>query len=180
LPVFLVGVLGLVVNVVSFWLLREGAAESLNLRGAYLEVMSDMLGSIGVILAAAVMWATDWGWVDPAVGALIGVFILPRAGQLGRDALRVLVQAAPAGVDPDVVRVQLSGIPGVLDVHDLHVWTLTSGMDVASAHLVVGVGTDTHAVLDRARDLLEAEHHIVHATLQIEPDDHRGCDEVSW
>jgi cobalt-zinc-cadmium efflux system protein len=180
LPVLLVGVLGLVVNVIAFLILREGAAESLNMRGAYLEVLSDMLGSVGVILAATVMWVTDWGWVDPAVGALIGVFILPRAATLGRDALRVLVQAAPAGVDPDVVRVQLSGIPGVLDVHDLHVWTLTSGMDVASAHLVVGVGTDTHAVLDRARDLLQVEHQIVHATLQIEPDDHRGCDEVSW
>lgn len=180
LPVFLVGFLGLAVNVVAFVLLREGASESLNMRGAYLEVVSDTLGSIGVIVAAVVMWATDWGWVDPAVGAGIGLFILPRAARLGRDAVRVLVQAAPAGVDPDVVRSQLGDLPGVLAVHDVHVWTLTSGMDVASAHLVVGQGTDAHRVLDGARDLLQREHHIVHATLQIEPEDHRGCDEVSW
>lgn len=155
LPVFVVGILGLAVNVVSFALLREGAKESLNLRGAYLEVMSDMLGSVGVIVAAIVMWLTGWGWVDPVVGAAIGLFILPRAWRLGRDALRVLVQAAPEGIAIDDVRSALLERPGVADVHDLHVWTLTSEMDVLTAHLVVAGGHTTQAVLDDARAVLQ-------------------------
>ena len=100
LPVFVVGVIGLCVNCIAFVLLRQGATESLNVRGAYYEVVADTLGSIGVIVAAVLMAATGWGWVDPVVGAAIGVFILPRAWRLGRDALRVLVQAAPAGHRP--------------------------------------------------------------------------------
>src|SRR4051794_22720640 len=155
LPVFVVGVLGLGVNVTAFLLLRAGAKESLNLRGAYLEVMSDMLGSVGVILAAIVMWSTGWGWVDPVVGAAIGLFILPRAWRLGRDALRVLVQAAPEGIAIGDVRAALLDRPGVADVHDLHVWTLTSEMDVLTAHLVVTGGHTTQAVLDDARHLLQ-------------------------
>jgi cobalt-zinc-cadmium efflux system protein len=178
--VLIVGVLGLVVNIMAFVLLREGAAESLNVQGAYLEVLSDTLGSVGVIVGAVVMGITGWGWVDPVIGAVIGVFILPRAVRLGRQALRVLVQAAPAGIDVEAVRHDLAGIPGVVDVHDLHVWTLTSEMDVASAHLMVGQGTDSHGVLDQARHLLSSRYRLAHATLQVEPDDHTGCDEVSW
>jgi cobalt-zinc-cadmium efflux system protein len=165
---------------VSFALLRPGASESLNVRGAYLEVLADVLGSIGVIVAAIVMTVTDWWWVDPIIGAAIGVFILPRAWQLGREALRVLVQAAPAGTDLAAIDAELRAIPGVVDVHDLHVWTLTSDMEVATAHVMVAAGTDAHGVLDTARALLSERHHLDHATLQVEPDDHRGCDEVSW
>jgi cobalt-zinc-cadmium efflux system protein len=178
--VLIIGVLGLVVNVAAFLLLRQGASESLNVRGAYLEVLSDTLGSVGVVIGAIVIGITSWGWVDPVIGAAIGVFILPRAVRLGREAVRVLVQAAPAGIDVEKVRRDLAGIPGVVDVHDLHVWTLTSEMDVASAHLMVGGGTDSHGVLDQARDLLASRYRLAHATLQIEPDDHTGCEEVSW
>jgi cobalt-zinc-cadmium efflux system protein len=180
LPVLIVGGVGLGVNLIAFLLLRTGAAESLNIEGAYLEVLADTLGSIAVIVGAIVIGLTDWGWVDPVVGAAIGLFILPRAWRLGREALRVLVQAAPAGVDLDGVRADLAGIPGVVDVHDLHVWTLTSDMEVASAHVMVRAGTDTHAVLDQARHVLADRHRLQHATLQVEPDDHRGCDEVAW
>jgi cobalt-zinc-cadmium efflux system protein len=180
LPVLIVGGVGLGVNIIAFLLLRPGAGESLNVEGAYLEVLADTLGSIGVIVGAIVIGLTDWGWVDPVVGAAIGVFILPRAWRLGREASRVLVQAAPAGIDLAGVRADLSGIPGVVDVHDLHVWTLTSDMEVASAHVMVRVGTDTHAVLDQARVLLGERHGLDHATLQVEPDDHHGCDEVAW
>jgi len=179
-PVVVVGVLGLVVNVVAFALLRRGAQESLNLRGAYLEVVADTLGSIGVIAAAAVWGVTGWTWVDPVVGAAIGVFILPRAWRLGGEAVRVLVQAAPAGVDPGRVAADLLAIPGVVDVHDVHIWTLTSDMEVASAHVMVRSGTDPHAVLDQARHLLQRDHGLAHATLQVEPDDHLGCEEVTW
>jgi cobalt-zinc-cadmium efflux system protein len=179
-PVLVVGVLGLAVNVAAFLLLRAGAKDSLNMRGAYLEVVSDTLGSIGVIVAAVVWGITGWTWVDPAIGAVIGVFILPRAWRLGREALQVLVQAAPARLDIPALQRELATIAGVVDVHDVHVWTLTSEMEVATAHLMVSVGTDPHAVLDQARQLLADQHGITHATLQVEPEDHRGCDEVNW
>jgi cobalt-zinc-cadmium efflux system protein len=179
-PVLIVGLLGLAVNVVAFLVLREGSKESLNVEGAYLEVLSDALGSLGVVVGALVWGVTGWTWVDPVIGAAIGVFILPRAFRLGREAVRILVQAAPAHIDVPALRADLAGIPGVIDVHDLHVWTLTSDMEVASAHLMVRSGTDSHGVLDQARDLLEHRHGVGHATLQIEPDDHRGCDEITW
>jgi cobalt-zinc-cadmium efflux system protein len=179
-PMLVVAVLGLLANLVAFALLREGAKESLNVEGAYLEVLSDTVGSVGVIAAAVVIQVTDWGWVDPAVGIAIGLWILPRTFRLGGQALRVLVQAAPAGVDLDAIEGALAGIDGVVDVHDLHVWTLTSEMDVASAHVMVRAGTDAHGVLDQARVLLRDGHRIHHATLQIEPDSHTGCDEVAW
>jgi cobalt-zinc-cadmium efflux system protein len=179
-PVLVVGVLGLAVNLVAFRLLRAGARESLNVEGAYLEVVADLLGSVGVIVGAAVWGLTDWGWVDPVIGAAIGVFILPRAWRLGREALRVLLQAAPAGVDVADIQRELSALPGIVDVHDLHVWTLTSEMEVASAHLMVRTGTDTHGVLDQARWLLQERYGLEHATLQVEPEDHRGCDDVHW
>jgi cobalt-zinc-cadmium efflux system protein len=179
-PVLIVGALGLAVNVVSFLLLREGSKESLNVEGAYVEVLSDAIGSLGVIVGAAVMWATGWAWVDPVIGACIGLFILPRAWRLGREALRVLIQAAPASVDLDAVSADLIGIDGVVDVHDLHVWTLTSDMEVLTAHLMTSASVDSHAVLDQARELLGERHGLHHATLQVEPDDHRGCDDVTW
>ena len=90
------------------------------------------------------------------------------------------MQAAPAGTDLGAIDAELRAIPGVVDVHDLHVWTLTSEMEVATAHVMVSTGTDSHAVLDQARSLLNDRHGLAHATLQVEPDDHRGCDEVSW
>lgn len=179
-PVLIVGSIGLVVNVIAFMLLRAGSKESLNVQGAYLEVMSDMLGSVGVIVAAAVWGITGWTWVDPVIGAAIGVFILPRAYKLGRTAIRVLVQAAPAHLNVATLQADLAAIAGVVDVHDVHVWTLTSEMDVASAHVMVTSGVDSHAVLDQARALLAERYGISHATLQVEPDDHTGCNEVTW
>jgi cobalt-zinc-cadmium efflux system protein len=179
-PMLVVAVVGLVANVVAFGLLRDGSKASLNVRGAYLEVMSDLLGSLGVILAAVVLQVTGWEWVDPAVGVAIGLFILPRAWRLGAQAVRILVQAAPVGTDLAAIEAQLQAIDGVVDVHDLHVWTLTSEMDVASVHLMVRDGTDTHGVLDRARVVLRDGHGIGHATLQVEPDTHEGCDELAW
>lgn len=179
-PVLIVGTLGLLVNVVAYRLLREGASESLNVRGASLEVLADMIGSIGVVLAASVMWVTGWAWVDPVIGAAIGLFIVPRAWQLGRDALRILLQAAPADSDLDGIRGDLTSIPDVVDVHDLHLWTLTSNMHVLTAHVVTLEGAEVHAVLDRARELLEVRHGIDHATLQVEPVSHEGCTELGW
>jgi cobalt-zinc-cadmium efflux system protein len=179
-PMLVVAIVGLVANLAAFGLLREGSRDSLNVRGAYLEVLSDLLASVGVIVAAVVIKATGWDWVDPAVGVAIGLFILPRAWRLGAQAMRILVEAAPVGTDLVAIERQLQAIDGVVDVHDLHVWTLTSEMDVASVHIMVRDGTDTHGVLDRARDLLRDGHGIGHATLQVEPDTHEGCDELAW
>jgi cobalt-zinc-cadmium efflux system protein len=179
-PMLAAAVVGLVANIVAFLLLREGASESLNVEGAYLEVLSDLLGSVAVIIAAIVIAATGWTWVDPVVGVAIGLFILPRTWRLGAQALRILVQAAPPGLDLAALEAELRTVMGVVDVHDLHVWTLTSDMDVASVHLMVTEGTDSHAVLDRARVIMRDNHGIGHATLQVEPDTHEGCDEVAW
>ena len=123
---------------------------------------------------------TGWGWIDPVVAVAIGAWVVPRTLGLGSRALRILLQAAPDGLDLDALRQDLGHITGVLDVHDLHVWTLTSEMEVASAHLVVGAGTDAHGVLDMARDVLQDRYGIAHATLQVEPDDHQGCADVTW
>jgi len=172
--------LGLAANLVAFALLRQGAKESLNLQGAYLEVLSDTVGSVAVIVSAVVIELTGWSWLDPAVGVAIGLWIVPRTWRLGAQAVRVLVQAAPPGFDLAALEADLSGLAGVVDVHDLHVWTLTSDMEVVSAHLMVSAGTDHHAVLDRARVVLRDGYQIEHATLQVEPDDHEGCQEVNW
>jgi cobalt-zinc-cadmium efflux system protein len=179
-PMLVVAILGLAANLAAFALLRAGSKESLNVEGAYLEVVADTLGSIGVIIAAALLQITDWDWVDPVVGVAIGLFIVPRAWRLGGQAIRILVQAAPPGTDMEEMQRKLAAIEGVVDVHDLHVWTLTSSMDVASAHLMVRVGTDAHGVLDQARVLLRDSYAIDHATLQVEPDDHEGCDQLAW
>jgi len=179
-PVLVVGVIGLVVNLIAFMLLRQGATESLNVRGAYFEVVADALGSVGVIVAAGLMWVTGWGWVDPVIGAGIGLFILPRAWRLGRDAVRILVQAAPEGVDLAAVTAALTGIDGVADVHDLHVWTLTSDMDVLTAHLGIVAGVDAQGVLQQARTVLAEQFHLQHATLQVETAGDHSCEEMTW
>ncbi len=167
--VLIVAVGGLLANVAAFLLLRSGAAESINVRGAYLEVLGDLLGSVGVIVAAAIIALTGWSYADPIVAVLVALMILPRTFALGRSAVRILVQAAPEHLDVAVVRTRLAAVPGVCDVHDLHVWTLTSGMDVASAHLSLEPDAELGTVLATARDTLHAEFHIDHATLQVEP-----------
>ncbi|MGH1506398.1 MAG: cation diffusion facilitator family transporter [Acidimicrobiales bacterium] len=180
MPMLIVAVLGLAANLVAFWLLRDGAKESLNVEGAYLEVLADTIGSVGVIAAAVLLEVFGWAWVDPVIGAGIGLWILPRTWRLGRRAVRVLLQAAPEHVDLDALVADLSAIDGVADVHDVHVWTLTSEMEAASAHLMVAHDTDNHSVLDQARHLLADRYGIEHGTFQVEPDTHVGCGEVTW
>jgi cobalt-zinc-cadmium efflux system protein len=179
-PMLAVAVGGLAVNLVAFALLRAGSKESLNVRGAYLEVVGDLLGSVGVIAAAVVIWLTDWWYADPIIAVLVALAILPRTVQLGRAAVRILVQAAPQHLDVTAVRDKLAAVPGVCDVHDLHVWTLTSGMDVASAHLSLDPAAEFGAVLADARDTLHDEFAIDHATLQVEPVGAGACTSVNW
>jgi cobalt-zinc-cadmium efflux system protein len=179
-PMLVVAVLGLIANLIAFMLLREGASESVNVEGAYLEVLADTVGSVGVIAAAILLQVFGWTWIDSVVGAAIGLWILPRTWRLGRRAVRILLQAAPEGFDLDQLVIDLREIDGVVDVHDVHVWTLTSEMDAASAHLVTCIGANSHAVLDRARQCLAETYGVTHGTFQIEPDDHEGCDQVTW
>ena len=176
-PMLVVAVIGLAVNVISFRLLSAGAKKSLNVRGAYLEVLSDMLGSLGVIVAAVVIATTGWPYADAIVGAGIGLFILPRTYQLMKQALRIIMEVAPPEIDIAEVQRRLTGIAGVAAVHDLHIWTITSGMEAATAHLVVPQDADWHRVLDAARDML-AGYGVTHATIQVEPPDHVERDSV--
>lgn len=178
---FVVGAIGLVINVIALLLLRGGAGESLNVKGAYLEVVADTLGSIGVIIAAVLVTVTGSAVWDTVIALAIGAFVLLRALRLGREVLAVLGQHAPAGMAPDTVMDALRTVDGVQEVHDLHLWTLTSGMDVATAHLVLRDASDeADEVLGRAAALLRDQFGIAHATLQIETSDSTNCQGVDW
>ncbi len=176
--VLAVGVVGLAVNLVSLAVLHQGHGESLNLRGAYLEVLADALGSVAVIVAALVMAITGWTHADTVASLAIGVLVLPRAWSLLREALDVLLEAAPRGVDLAHVREHILGVDGVVGVHDLHAWTITSGSPVLSAHVVV---TDEalaagHGgrVLDALCECLGAHFDMEHCTFQLESPSHAG------
>ncbi|GAA4084236.1 cation diffusion facilitator family transporter [Nocardioides kongjuensis] len=179
-PMLLVGFLGLVVNLVAMALLRGGSQESLNVKGAYAEVVADTAGSVGVMVAGGLVLATGDAVWDTVVAFLIGAFVAVRAVMLGREVLAVLGQHVPAGVDIDTVAGALGGIDGVCDVHDLHAWTLTSGMHVATAHLVLVEGADGTGVLRQGQLLLREQFQIEHATLQIEGHRSAACDAVTW
>lgn len=180
-PVLIAGAIGLAANIAAFLLLRRGAEESLNVRGAYLEVLADMVGSIGVLVSAAITLTTGWYYADMVVGVAIGVWVLPRTYLLARRSLRILFQHSPEELDVEAVAAELAAVPGVRDVHDLHVWTLTSGMEVASAHITISASDARDETLRAAQQLLADKFHIEHATLQIETaDTARRCAELSW
>lgn len=180
-PMLAIAVAGLAANLVAFALLRSGSKESINVRGAYLEVLGDILGSIGAIAAAGVIVTTGWQYADPIIAVAVALFIVPRTVALARSAIRILVQAAPKDLDVAAVKQTLRQVPGVTDVHDLHVWTLTSGMDVAQAHLTLEPGVDVSKALTDARDALHDGYRIDHATLQIEPATVAGdCQPTGW
>lgn len=179
-PVVVVGALGLLVNLVALRLLHGGAGESLNVKGAYLEVLADTLGSVGVLTAGVLVAVTGNASWDTGIALAIGAFVVVRAILLGREVMSVLAQHAPKGMVLSDVVAELGAVDGVVDVHDLHIWTLTSGMHVATAHLVTGDDADGHAVLDRAHEVMAERFGITHATLQIEPVSHQGCHQTSW
>ncbi|WP_426100813.1 cation diffusion facilitator family transporter [Pseudomonas sp. PSPC3-3] len=164
-----IAVLGLLVNLISMRLLRAGSGESLNVKGAYLEVWSDMLGSVGVIIAAVVIMLTGWDWVDSVVAAAIGFWVLPRTWVLLKESMNVLLQGVPDGIDIDSVEQAIRGVPGVKDIHDLHIWALTSGKNVLSSHLVAdAVPGVEQQVLAQVTQLLHEQFDISHVTLQVE------------
>jgi cobalt-zinc-cadmium efflux system protein len=167
-PVLAVAAVGLLVNVVGALLLHGGSKASLNVRGAYNEVVADALSSVGVILGAAVIMATGWLWVDPLVAVAIALFVLPRTWALLREAVHVLLEGTPREVDLDALRAAMEGVPGVRAVHDLHVWTLTSGVHALSAHAVLQEGAVHGAVLSAVRERVTSGFPIHHVTVQLE------------
>lgn len=171
-----VAVVGAVANTVGLLILRGGKDESLNLRGAYLEVLGDLIGSVAVIVAAIVIAVTGWVRADAVASLAIVVLILPRAWSLLRDVVDVLLEAAPKGVDLAAVREHIQTLPGVVDVHDLHAWTITSGVPVLSAHVVVDdaclADGRSGEVLDRLGECLGHHFDVEHCTFQLEPVGH--------
>ncbi|WP_338674085.1 cation diffusion facilitator family transporter [Streptomyces sp. SCSIO 30461] len=167
---------GLIANIVSLSLLVRGQRESLNVRGAYLEVLADALGSVTVLVSAGIILATGWQAADPIASLVIGLMIVPRTVKLLRETLDVLLEAAPKNVDMAEVREHITALPGVEDVHDLHAWTITSGMPVLSAHVVVAqevLDTVGHEkMLHDLQGCLGTHFDVEHCTFQLEPGGH--------
>jgi cobalt-zinc-cadmium efflux system protein len=180
IPMLLVATGGLAINLISWRLLRVGAKESINIEGALLEVLADLVGSIGAVSAALLIRFADWGLADPLFGAAVGIFVIPRAWRLASKAIRILVQAAPPHIDIDDLTAALAAISGVLEVHDVHVWTLTSDMDVASAHLRIENRTEEMRILSDARDVVKQHSGISHVTIQVESGAPGFCRESAW
>jgi cobalt-zinc-cadmium efflux system protein len=168
-----VALFGLVVNGISLWLLRDAQARSLSMRGAYLEVLGDLAGSAAAVIAAAVIAVTGLNGADIIASVVIALLILPRTWRLLKDAIDVLLEATPGGIDMGEVRTHILAARGVADVHDLHAWSITSGVNVVSAHVVLDAGAEPAAVLDELCSCLSGDFDIEHSTFQLETRDRR-------
>ncbi len=169
-PLIAVASVGLAVNLASASLLQTGAGESMNVRGAFLEVLGDVLGSVGAIATGVILLTTGWKYADPLFAAFVGLFILPRTWSLLKGALDVLFEGTPAHIDINAVRDAIRTQSGVEAVHDLHVWTVTSGFIALSGHVQVGDAVDRDALLVSLRRELQARFAIEHVTIQVEND----------
>ena len=167
--VMLVATGGLVINLLGLWILEGGRSESLNVRGAWLHVLSDTLASVGVLVAGAGIWAFGWLWLDQAVSLVVSILVLFSAWHLIREALDVLMETAPAHLDPEEIRDALVGVVGVESVHCLHVWTIGSGEVSLSSHLVIDPAREAEGLLRAVRAELAERFAIEHTTIQIEP-----------
>jgi cobalt-zinc-cadmium efflux system protein len=163
-----VGLAGLAVNVLAAWVLARAGAESLNVRAALGHVLADALGSAGVIVAGAVVLATGWDYADPLAALAIGVLVLAGAWQILRESVAILLEETPAGIDAEEVGRALAAAEGVVEVHDLHIWTITSGFPALSAHVLVAPGGDCHGVRRELERLLHERFDLDHTTLQVE------------
>lgn len=163
-----IAVLGLIINLISMRLLQGGQEKSLNVKGAYLEVWADMIGSVGVILGAVILKLTGWTWVDSVVAVLIGFWVVPRTWTLLKSAINILLEGVPEDVDLDAIRKDLLAIPGVVSLHDLHVWSMTTGKTTLTTHMVIASNVDAEeGILPAARQRLAAAG-IYHVTIQCE------------
>lgn len=162
---------GLIVNILGMRILSGGRQDNLNIQGAWLHTLTDALGSVGAILAGTMIWGWGWNLADPLASALIGLLVIYSSWRLLAEAVSVLMEHAPQGIDPDEVRNAMMQVEGVVEVHDLHVWTITSGMDSLSAHVVVVDCRQTETFLRQLREALHHRFGIEHITIQIEPTD---------
>jgi cobalt-zinc-cadmium efflux system protein len=162
---------GLAINFANLMILSGGRKENLNVRGAWLHVMADALGSVGAIAAGAGIYFFGWGWADPAASFVIASLVLYSAFGLVRETLDVLMEGVPKGISVDEVTDALINLPGVLDAHDLHVWSLTSGRNIATTHLVIADDADHQRIIDAANRTLAERFAIAHTTIQVEHDE---------
>jgi cobalt-zinc-cadmium efflux system protein len=160
---------GLVVNVLGLWIVAGRRSESLNVRGAWLHMASDALGSVAAIAAGLGVWAFSWNWVDPIASILIGLLVIRSAWHLVSEAVAILMESTPGHIDVDQVRDRLMALPGTSEVHDLHIWTITSGVEALSAHVVIEDGCSHDALLKQIREELYRQFGIDHITIQLEP-----------
>ena len=162
-----IATIGLVVNVISIRLLQSGNDQSLNIKGAYLEVLSDLLGSVAVIVAALIIRFTGWWQVDPILAVLIGLWVLPRTWTLLSESLNILLEGVPAGIELQKLHDDLSRLPGALEIHDLHVWSITSGRNSMIVHIVAERRANAMAMVEAAQRVAQ-EYGIEHASIQVE------------
>jgi len=168
-PIMLtVAAVGFCVNLVSMRVLHAVAHDSLNMKAAYLELLGDLLASAGVLIAAAIIFFTHWYLADPVISILIGILILPRTWLLLAECTNILMEGAPRHIDVGQLHTSLLSVAGVLDVHDIHVWTITSGLDAMSGHVCVTRGADAEEVLSNVTKIAQKDYGIQHTTIQIE------------
>lgn len=173
--ILVVGFVGLVVNVVAAWVLARAGSGSLNVRAALGHVLADLLGSVGVIVAGAVVLATGWNYADPLAALAIGLLVLVGSWRILRESLAILLEETPSGIDADEVGHALAAAEGVVEVHDLHIWTITSGFPALSAHVLVAPGGDCHGVRRDLERILHERFELDHTTLQVE---HAGSERL--
>ena len=162
---------GLVMNLVGLWILNSGKSENLNVRGAWLHVFTDALGSVGVIVSGLLIWTLGWNRADPIASVVIGLLVIYSSWSLLKETVSVLMEGTPGHIDVDRVRDSLVGMDDVVSVHDLHVWSITSGIECLSAHLVARKDCDQQALLSGTREHMRERFGIAHVTIQIEFDD---------
>jgi cobalt-zinc-cadmium efflux system protein len=165
-----VAAIGLVVNAIAMFVLHGGRDHSLNLKGAYLEVWADFIGSIGVLIGALLIRWTGALWIDPVIAVLIALWVLPRGWTLFKSALHVLLEGTPEGIDYRAVSASMLAVPGVCAIHDLHIWSLTSGMPLLTAHVEIDKLAEWNSTLTALKLMLAQDHRIEHVTIQIELD----------
>ncbi len=170
----LIAVVGLLVNIASIFVLKAGANESLNMKGAYFEVLSDMLTSVGVIIAGIIMWLSGWYYADPLISAGIGLFIFPRTWALLNESIGILLEGTPSDINLASLRETINKIDGVLSCHDLHVWTLTSGINAMTVHVVMQNTTTAEQLRKLVQKQITSAFKISHVTVQVEEE---GCAE---
>jgi cobalt-zinc-cadmium efflux system protein len=166
---------GLVVNLIGMAILHSGKSESLNMHGAWLHLLTDALGSVAALIAGGLIWFFNWYAADPIASVLIGILIIYSSWHLVMQAISILMESTPGHLDVDAVRNAMLSADGILEVHDLHIWTITSGMESLSAHVVLAAGFETYEALDRLRNLLHEQFGIDHITIQIEPEGPALC-----